>query len=461
MAPSNVLLIYTDQHRYDCVGFAGHPFVRTPNIDRLAAEGMHFTQAYCPIPLCVPARNTMHYGQWPVQHLCICNRQSEAPRAARPGLPTFVDGLRRAGYFLGIVGKWDVDFQRGPEEYGYTQYVPEEAYSTWRSEQGLPAQPSKEDWRGQVDPHINPEQSRPGWGAAQVLNMVAGCRASGRRFFIRWDPGEPHLPNIVPEPYASMYRPDEIPPWPTFPDPLTNKPYAHGQQLRNWGVVDWDWDQWAPIVGRYLGAISLLDAQVGRLLEGLEHLGLSDDTLVIYTSDHGGMCGSHGMMDKHNVMYDDVVRVNLVARWPGRIPPGTTCDAFVSNSLDLPTTFCEVAGVPVPDTFRGLSLLPLFEGAQTNGRQDILSMYHGNQFGLYSERMVRDRRWKYVWNPTALDELYDLETDPAELTNLARDPGSAAELRRLRDRLIVWMEEISDPLLNSWTRSVLEQGLAI
>ena len=201
--------------------------------------------------------------------------------------------------------------------------------------------------------------------------------------------------------------------------------------------------------------------EVGRLLGGLEELGLAKNTLVVYTSDHGDMCGGHGMVDKHNVMYDDVVRVPLVARWPGRIVPGITCDAFVSSSLDLAGTFCEVAGARAPDTFVGKSLLPLFEGAQDNGRQDILAMYHGNQFGLYSERMVRDRRWKYVWNPTALDELYDLDTDPGELTNLATSPEHRGELARLRGRLVAWMEQIGDPLLNGWTRVVLEKGLSV
>jgi len=461
MPSQNILLIHSDQHRFDCLGVNGHPFVRTPNIDRLAAEGINFTQAHCPIPLCVPARNSLMYGQWPVQHLCICNDGSEAPRGAKPSLPSFVDALGAAGYYLGYVGKWHVDFERGPEELGYTRYVSEGDYPAWRRTQALPRKPSKADWRGQVDPYIRPDQSRLGWGADRTLEMLEQCASDGSSFFIRWDPSEPHLANIVPEPYASMYPPGDIPPWPSFPDSLVNKPYAHAQQVRNWQVEDWTWEDWSPIVGRYLGEITLLDAQIGRLLDGLERLGLAEDTLVVYTCDHGGMCGGHGMMDKHNVMYDAVVRVPLVARWPARIPAGRSSDAFVCNALDLASTFCEVAGAPVPDTFVGLSLLPLFEGAEDNGRQDILSMYHGNQFGLYSERMVRDRRWKYVWNPTARDELYDLETDPGELTNLATSPEHRGELARLRGRLIAWMEQIGDPLLNGWTRVVLEKGLSI
>ena len=461
MARANILLIYSDQHRFDCLGVNGHPFVQTPHIDRLASQGINFTQAHCPIPLCVPARTTLLNGQWPIQHLCICNDGTEAPRPARRGIPTFVDVLRGTGYYLGCVGKWQVDASRGPLEYGFDEYVPEDEYLVWREAQGLPERPSSRFWRGQVDPHISPDQSRLAWGADRTLELLEACATSRQPFFIRWDPGEPHLPNIVPEPYASMYRPGDIPPWPSFPDPMVSKPYAHAQQLRNWQVDAWTWDEWAPIVGRYLGEITLLDAQVGRVFEGLERLGLAKDTLVVYTHDHGDMCGGHGMVDKHNVMYDEVVRVSLIARWPGHIAPGSTCDAFVCNSLDLAGTFCDVAGAPVPHTFRGLSLVPLFEGAADNGRRDILAMYHGNQFGLYSERMVRDRRWKYVWNPTALDELYDLESDPGELTNLATSSAHGDQLARLRRRLVAWMEELGDPLLNRWTRVVLENGLSV
>ena len=115
----------------------------------------------------------------------------------------------------------------------------------------------------------------------------------------------------------------------------------------------------------------------------------------------------------------------------------------------------------IPATFRGESLLPLFAGAQENGREDIFASYHGNQFGLYSQRMVRDRRWKYVWNATAEDELYDLESDPAELRNCAIDPACAAELARLRKRLVAWMEQTHDRLLNGWTRAQLLEGLKV
>jgi len=280
---------------------------------------------------------------------------------------------------------------------------------------------------------------------------------AGQPFFLRWDSNEPHLPNILPEPFYSMYPPEAIAPWASWGDPLLGKPYIQAKMRRTWGIDAWTWQDWAPIVSRYMGEISLLDAQVGRILAALDRLGLAENTLVIYSSDHGDLCGAHGMIDKHYIMYDDVMRVPLVARWPGRIAPGSRSDGFVCHALDLAATFCAAAGQPAPDTFQGRSLLPLMMGGRGE-REDIFGMYHGNQFGLYSQRMLRDRRWKYIMNATAEDERYDRELDPGEIHNLAAEPAAVDELARLRRRMLAWMEEARDPLLNEWIRSALENN---
>lgn len=443
----NILLIHTDQHRFDCVGANGHPFLQTPHLDRLAREGMNFTHAFSPIPVCIPARNSLLYGQWPTEHLSIANWNTEAPRAATGAGETLSACLKGVGYSLKHVGKWHIHPTKKPMDYGYGEDVPENNYGAWRAEQGFDPKPNTQGWFGEVDPHIPPEASRLAWGADCVIDAIE--RSDGP-FFVHWETNEPHLPNVVPEPFASMYRPEDCDPWPGFSDPLLGKPYIQGQQKRTWGVDYWTWENWAPIVARYLGEISLLDAQIGRVLDVLDRLGLTENTLVIYTPDHGDMCGSHGMVDKHYVMYDDIVRVPLLMRWPKRLAAGVTSEAFVSNALDVATTLCDVAGADVPNTFRGVSLL---DGE--TGREDILTMYHGNQFGLYSQRMVRNGQWKYVWNATAEDELYDLENDVGEIQNLAQDSGHIDILAHMRRRLVFWMEEIEDPLLNNWNRDQL------
>jgi arylsulfatase A-like enzyme len=470
MAPANILLIHSDQHRWDSLGANGHPIVRTPNLDRLAAEGANFSCAFTPIPLCVPARVTMLTGVWPSVHGVTTNFDTEVFAPLAPEVPVFSRLLKDSGYWLGYVGKWHVDPHRTPKDFGFDEYVPEGAYGAWRKGQGLAPVPHKNRWFGEADPHIRPQESRLAWGADQIIRMLnehadearpdkTGRGAPAvRPFFIRWDPSEPHLPNIVPEPYASMYPPANIPPWGSFPDPFAGKPYIQAQQLRTWGIDKWTWKDWAPVVGRYFGEITLLDAQVGRILDALAALGLAQGTLVAYSADHGDTCGSHGMIDKHFIMYDDVVRVPLVLRWPGRIPPGRRPDDFVSSELDLARTFVEAAGMKPCATFVGANLADVAAGAAATGREDIFSCYFGNQLGLYSQRMVRDRRWKYVWNATAEDELYDLQADPWELRNLATRPECAAELARLRRRLIAWMKDTRDRLLNQWIEPEIAEG---
>ncbi len=457
---TNILLIHADQHRYDCVGANGHPLLKTPNLDRLAAEGMRFSHAFCPSPICAPSRASMLTGAWPSRHRSICNPGTEAGFPVRDDLPTFSEALKGAGYRLGIVGNWGVNSARTPQEYGFDVYVPGSSYVEWRKSQGIPDIPRTNGWFGEVDPYIRPEQSRLAWGADHVIRLLHERAKEEAPFFLRWDTSEPHLPNVVPEPYASMYDPKDIDPWPSFGETFVGKPYIQAQQLLSWGIEDFTWDDWRGIVGRYLGEITLLDAQVGRILRALDELGLADETLVVYTADHGDMCGGHRMIDKHYVMYDDVVRVPLIARWPSKIRPGSHSDAFVSSSLDLARTFVEVAGASVPGEFQGESLLPVFQG-EGNGRRSIFAVYHGNQFGLYSQRMVRTAKWKYVWNPTAEDELYHLETDPAELHNRAADPACASELALLREQLVQWLEATEDRLLNNWTRRQLLEGRKI
>ena len=452
----NILLIHSDQHRCDCLGVNGHALVQTPHLDRLALEGMNFRNAFTPVPVCVPSRNSLLHGCWPTRHLCIANHDTEAPRGPAD-LPHFSGVLRDCGYFLGMVGKWHTCRDRGPDAFGFDAYVPVSGYAAWREAEGLPPRPFGTLPFVAVDTGVEVEQTRAHWGANQAIGMLRRASESGRPFFVRWDPSEPHLPNLLPEPYASLVDPSEVRPWAGFGDTFEGKPYIQRQQLRTWGVSDWTWSEWAPLVAAYLSEISLLDHEIGRVLGVLDALGLRENTLVVYSADHGDMCGSHGMVDKHYVMYDDVMRVPLIVRWPQRVTGGCTCEDFVVHGIDLARTFCEVAGGAVPDTFQGISLLPLLEGGgrSAGGRPDVYGMYHGNQMGLYSQRMVRDTQWKYVWNATAEDELYALSTDPGERVNRVEDVACADELARLRRRMVDWMAATEDPLLNQWSRRQL------
>jgi arylsulfatase A-like enzyme len=151
-------------------------------------------------------------------------------------------------------------------------------------------------------------------------------------------------------------------------------------------------------------------------------------------------------------MYEELVRVPLLVRWPGTLPANTVCDAFVSSALDIATTLCAVAGVTPPVSFAGSNLVTELTHPS---RTDIFSAYYGNQLGLYSQRMVRDRQWKYVWNATAEDELYNVEQDPGELVNQVGNLAHRVDRQRMRLKLLAWMERTKDRVLNLWTRRQL------
>lgn len=449
MNKPNILTIYSDQHRFDCLGINGHLLLKTPNLDRLAAEGVNFTNAFTPCPMCVPARCSMISGQWPSQHGVVFNFDGETFKPLDPALPTLGRILTANGYDTIHIDRWHVDPKRTPYDFGFNQYIPAWRYDKQRAARDFPPSGCGSPvWAGNTDP-VPQEETRLAWGADQVIKAIRENKDTPDAFSINWHTVEPHQPCCPPEPYASMYNPADIQPWPGFGDTFNDKPEIQQQMLRTWGVEGWTWKQWAPVVARYFGIITQLDHEIGRVLDLLKAEGLEENTLVVYTSDHGDMCGSHGMVDKHMVMYDDILRVPLMMRWPAVLPAGAIRDDFVSNAVDLPSTFCAAAGAEIPATFKGKSLL------EPSGRKDIFAAYSGNQFGGYSARTVRDCRWKYIWNATAQDELYDFENDPGELCNLAADPQFANELSRLRNRLVVWMDSVNDPLSNPFTRQQL------
>lgn len=448
MKSPNILVIYSDQHRFDCLGGHRHPQLKTPNLDRLAYEGVDFSNAFTPVPMCVPARCSMISGQWPSQHGVVFNYDGETFKALDPALPNLGKTMQQAGYRTAHIGRWHVDRNRPATEYGFDSFLSDWNYHAWREEQGQPPLPKMPAcWAGQVD-CVEPEQSRLAWAADRVIEKIDELAKNDQPFFLRWHTVEPHLPCFPTKPFADLYKPENLEPWPGFADTFEGKPAIQKDMHKKWGVDGWTWDDWAPVVARYLAIITEFDHHIGRVLETLKKAGLEENTLVVYTADHGDMCGSHGMVDKHFVMYDDVTHVPLILRGPG-FEPGTLRDDFVSNAVDLPATLCAVAGADKPESFSGKNIL------EPTGREDIFSTYSGNQYGGYSHRMVRDRRWKYIWNATAEDELYDLETDPGELTNRATDPQCIAQLDRLQDRLLEWLDEVDDPLFNVFTKNTL------
>lgn len=455
----NVLLIVSDQHRVDALEDRG-TIVQTPYLARLRQDGAEFTNAYTPIPLCTPARQSLLRGKRPETFGGLWNYdQASAVRTLEPTDYAWPRALQEAGYATTYLGKWHVHPDRDPTSFGYDRYVPPSAYGEARAAHpetaGFGPWPGWDGWLGDVDP-VPVEQSRTHWFADEAARAIADLSAGDAPWHIRVDFTEPHLPCRPSEPFASMYSPESMSKWPNFDDPLDDKPYIQRQQRVNWHIEDLGWDDFAPGVARYLGTVTQLDDAIGRILAAIDDADVRDNTIVIYTTDHGDMCGSHHMLDKHYVMYDEVVRVPLIIRWPSQIDGGTVVDDFVYNMLDLPPTITEATDADAAPDFQGRSLLPAIHDEPREPRTEVVSSYNGQQFGLFSQRMLRTKDWKYVWNGTDVDELYNMNEDPAELHNLIHDPEFEHLVATLRARLYHVMRTDGDHLFaNRWLESQL------
>jgi arylsulfatase A-like enzyme len=439
--PPNILIFMTDQEQAQ-VSFPGHP-CQTPNADRLAREGVQFTNVYCPTAHCCPSRASFMTGVYPSIHGVYNNVSNPTAirRGLRPGLRTWSEGLREAGYRLLYSGKWHVSDEEGPADRGWEElvvtagkgnYAPRSA-EHWRDRP--PSPPAGERGRGQV--------RRPGWGDYQlyrtlpvkgtlgydekpdwrVISPALGALEQLTRQSDPWclyvGPVGPHDPFHVPEPFVRRYDQVEVPLPPNYHDSLEDKPRVYQRMRRQY------WDQLSEeeireAVAHYWAYCTMEDTYFGLFLDALDASGQREDTLVLRLSDHGEYAGAHGLFCKGVPAFREGYQVPCIASWPNGIDrPGRIEDNFITLA-DLCPTLLEVAGLPVADDLTGRSILPfLRDGGAPEGWPDAFySQMNGVEL-YYTQRVVQTHDWKYVYNGFDFDELYDLRADPHELVNLA------------------------------------------
>jgi arylsulfatase A-like enzyme len=475
----NILLITSDQQHFNTLGFA-NPRIKTPNLDRLARRGMNFTRAYTNSPVCTPSRATIITGQYPAWHgaWTIGVKLSE-------DVPTVGQIFIDHGYDTTLVGKAhfqplqsspgpggesverqptlrDLDFWRNFEQthcpwYGF-QHVEtcrnhaDEShvgghYALWMEQQGLKNwadyyRPAGRDADPTTHRHHSwdlPEQYHyTPWTAQRSIAHMDRCHKEQKPFFLWSSFHDPHPPYLVPEPWASMYDPADMPIGRLAPHELeTMSPLLQETQKQNPDFSDWqdedgyanhgfqshlhDEAQLRKDMAIYYGMTSFMDHHIGKMLDKLDELGIADNTLIVFTTDHGHFLGQHGLIAKA-FMYDDNLRLPFLAQWPGKIPAGSSTDALQSL-VDLAPTFLSAAGIPTPGQMQGVNQLPVWTGEQKAARTDVIAEHRHQTHRFTARSYITDRYKLTLYKDRDWGELFDLQKDPNEIHNRWNDPA--------------------------------------
>jgi arylsulfatase A-like enzyme len=432
----NILVIFPDQMRASAMGCDGNADVKTPHIDRLAAGGVRFKRTYANVPVCCPARATLMTGTYAHVNGMIAN-----DLRLREEQVTLAEILRDAGYRTGFVGKWHLD--GGPRDPGFVPPGPRrQGFEFWAAYECH-------------HKHFEPTYFRdaPEMITVRKFEPEASCdfaveflrsQPKDQPFFLTVQMGPPHDPYGAPEVYMRQYIPERITPpqnWrPGSEVPPAGAPRRVGAAF-NRRVPPGGLEE----IAAYYAAITAIDDQVGRLMQTLAELGMEENTIVLFTSDHGDMLGSHGMRRKRKP-HDESARVPGILRWPARIPQNRVVETLFSH-VDMPPTLLALAGLNVPDNMQGTDLSRVALGETTDGPDAVLLQifvpFHPDQIakpwrGIVTARYTYARFEQEPW------VLFDRQLDPAEMHNLAADPAHAELQRQLDGQLAALMRRHGD-----------------
>lgn len=460
----NILHIMVDQMQ--AAAIANRSPANTPNINRLAAQGINFNRAYTPSAICCPARAMLATGayHW---HNGVFNQVHSAPSVSRdmfPNVITYSQRLKEAGYRQGYLGKWHASFLRTPLDFGYDEIAAPHAYNQ-RLIKKINTNPdnvpehSEDDfkktvlryvqWAGEQKPFAqwgyvegNEENSESNFLAESTVRMMRRYAKGTQPWHIEAHFTEPHDPYFPLKKYFDRYDPSKIPVPASFRDTFVGKPGMHRRESEIWGnMTEKDYQQSRAC---YYAYCEQVDASVGKILDALEETGQADDTIVTFTTDHGDLCGAHRMWIKGWMPYEECYRIPLVMRWRNRIKPNQTSDKLVQLH-DLAYSYIEAAEAKPLGYEEGRSLLPLAAEPNLKSWTDqILCAYYGGEF-LYTQRIVITDRFKYVFNGFDYDELYDLKKDSQEIKNVVGDRRYAQIADDMRARMYELMNKLGDP----------------
>ncbi len=456
----NVIFILADQHNAKCLGSSGHSAVITPNLDRLAREGVKFNNAVCQNPICTPSRMSFLSGQY-------CHNHGyyglEGPNP--DGLPTLPGHLRRYGYMTAAIGKihcpeyWvedDSDIYHetcgcsiGRRSKEYEKFLSEKGMAEYEDHGGLHefGQKGWQSMEGRPS-RLSFEESQEGWIAKTAIEAIEKSMAADKPFFIHASFPRPHQCTSPSKEFWDMYEGVELPLPPNADYSMDGQSPAMTSSANAWREGKWallepktfEAARLRKLRG-YLAAITQVDHAVGKIMEFIKKSGIGDDTLVVYSSDHGDYACEHGIMEKApGISHDAITRIPMIWHAPARIANGHIADELV-ESVDLAPTICGLAGLEPMQTADGKDLSELLNGTRCELRKIAVTE------NVWS-RSVRKGDWRLVWYPDAIfkkehpggfGELYNLKDDPWEMKNLYFEPKYSEKVSELRCDLLEWL----------------------
>lgn len=425
----NIVFLMPDQHRYHSVGCLGNSEVRTPHIDKLASEGVTLHHTFANTPVCCPARAILLTGQY-----CHRNGMIANDLRLREESVGFAEILAKAGYRTGFVGKWHLD--GGQREPGWVPPGPRrQGFEFWAAHQCSHRHFENHYFRDDPKPIHFGKFEAEGWAdvAVEFLNAV---KSDKRPFYLTVQWGPPHDPYKAPTNYSKMYDPAKLTMRANYQPGNVPAPAA---------------------IAEYYGMVTAIDDQVGRLMAKLDELGLRENTIVLYSSDHGDMLGSQGARLKRKP-WEESIRVPGFIRWPERVKAGAQSDVFFTH-VDFAPTLLGMAGLPVPKAMQGKDLSkPIVEGKGKSPDSAFFQIFgpytgDGTDAGWRGVRTATHMYARYADKPWVL---YDLKADPMQRNNLV---GKAPVVQAaLEKRLVRWMKETGDSWAFNWSHKLEDAG---
>jgi arylsulfatase A-like enzyme len=438
----NLVFLYTEGQRADCLSLTGHPLLKTPNMDRIGREGVHFPNAFCTNALCAPARAAAMTGMWSRSTGALDNRQGHVPLPS--DIPVFTDSLREAGYETCIVGK--VHIRNGLRERYWDYYLGVNSPATNYYKPKM-----AEGRNGQIGPdQVWNEGYCDDFVTDRVLDWLKQPREKPFALLLWYQ--TPHAPYFRARRHLDLFNGVEIPKPATFDDDLKGypgKPKPFRVADNKIGTTDTSdaVRSLEEMAKDYYCGLTAIDENVGRVFKHLEDNKIMDDTAIVQSSDHGYFLGEWRLFDKR-LMHEPSIRVPMMIRYPKRIKPGTVKPQMVLD-VDLAPTMLDLVGLPIPKQMQGKSMLNLVEDAKAEWRTEWLYDYYefpGNE-NVAPHRGVRTDTHKFIhWYTQSPEEfeMYDLANDPNEIHNLYGDPKHATIQADLQKRLAKLLADIPE-----------------